>query len=61
MVSCVVVVVVVTQTLPRNGCMAENHGAPEALQFSKAWTRGRKERESPKNERCKESVAGSAE
>ena len=38
--------------------MAEDHGAPEAGQLPRAWTRGRKETESPKSERRKESVAG---
>ena len=36
----------VTRPLPRDGVMAENHGAPEAGQLSMAWTRGRKEIES---------------
>ena len=40
------VVVVVTRLLPRDGGMAEDHGAPEAGQLSKAWTRGRREIES---------------
>ena len=30
----------------------------EAGQFSRVWTRGRRETESPKSERRKESVAG---
>ena len=38
--------VVVTRQLPRDGGMAEDHGAPEAGQFSRAWVRGRKETES---------------
>ena len=39
--------------------MAEDHGAPEAEQLLRVWTRGRKEtKESPKSERRKESVAG---
>ena len=42
----VVVVVVFTQPLPWDGGMAEDHGAPEAGQLPKAWTRGRKETES---------------
>ena len=54
----VVVVVVVTRPLPRDGGMAEDHGAPEAGQLPKAWTRGRNKTESPKSERRKESVAG---
>ena len=32
-----------TQPLPRDGGMAEDHGAPEAGQLSRVWTRGRKE------------------
>ena len=42
---CCVVVVVVTQPLPRDGGMAENHGAPEDVQLRRAWTRGRRETE----------------
>ena len=38
--------VAVTQPLPREEGMAEDHGAPEAEQFPRAWTRGRKEIES---------------
>ena len=38
-----VVVVVVTRPLPRDGGMAEDHGAPEAGQLPRAWTRGRRE------------------
>ena len=38
--------VVVTRTLPRDGGMAEDHGAPEAVQLLRAWTRGRRETES---------------
>ena len=36
----------VTRPLPRAGSMAEDHGAPEAGQFSSVWTRGRRETES---------------
>ena len=36
----------VTRPLPRDGGMAEHHGAPEAGQLSRVWTRGRKETES---------------
>ena len=36
----------VTRPLPRDGGMAENHGAPEAGQLSRVWTRGRRETES---------------
>ena len=52
------VVVVVTRPLPRDGGMAEDHGAPEASQFPRAWTSGRRDRESPNSERRKKSVAG---
>ena len=36
----------ITQLLPRDGGMAEDHGAPEAGQLSRTWTRGRREKES---------------
>ena len=36
----------ITQPLPRDGGMAEDHGAPEAEQLPRVWTRGRKEKES---------------
>ena len=39
-------VVVGYPTLPRDGGMAEDHGAPEAGQLPRVWTRGRKETES---------------
>ena len=42
----VVVVVVVTRPLPRDGGMAEDHGTPEAGQLPKTWTRGRRETKS---------------
>ena len=35
-----------TRPLPRDGGMAEDHGAPEAEQLPRAWTRGRRETES---------------
>ena len=38
--------VVVTRLLPRDGGMAEDHGAPEAGQLLKVWTRGRRKTES---------------
>ena len=44
--STVVAVVIVTQPLPRDGGMAENHGAPEAGQLARAWSRGSRETES---------------
>ena len=34
-----------TRPLPRDGGMVEDHGAPEAGQLSKIWTRGRRETE----------------
>ena len=49
----VVAVIVVYPTLPRDGGMAEDHGAPEAGELPRAWTR-----ESLKSERRKKSVAG---
>ena len=36
-------VVVVTRPLPSDGCMAEDHGAPEARQIPRVWTRDRGE------------------
>ena len=42
----VVVVVIVSQPLSRDGGMAEDHGSPEAGQPLRAWTRGRRETES---------------
>ena len=38
--------------------MAEDHGAPEAEQLPRVWTRGRRDKESPKSERRKEFLAG---
>ena len=38
--------VVDTQSLSRDGGMAEDHGALETAKLSRAWTRGRKETES---------------
>ena len=35
-----------TRSLPRDGGMAEDHGAPEAGQLLRVWTRGRTETES---------------
>ena len=35
-----------TRPLPRDGGMAEDHGAPEAGQLPRVWTRGRTETES---------------
>ena len=36
----------ITRPLPRDGGMAEDHGAPEARQLPRVWTRGRTETES---------------
>ena len=36
----------VTRPLPRDGGMAEDHGAPEAGQLTRVWTRGHTETES---------------
>ena len=41
-----VVVVVFTCALPRDGGMAEDHGAPEAGQLPRVWNRNRIETES---------------
>ena len=38
--------VVDTRSLPRDGGMAEDHGALETWKLSRAWTRGRRETES---------------
>ena len=35
-----------TRPLPRDGSMAEDHGAPEAGLLPMVWTRGRKETKS---------------
>ena len=35
----------VTRPLPRDGGMAGDHGAPEAAQLPRVWTRGRTETE----------------
>ena len=39
-------IVVVTQPLSRDGDMAEDYGAPEARQLSRAWARGCRDIES---------------
>ena len=44
--SLVLLLLLVTRPLPRDGGMAEDHGAPEAGQLPRVWTRGRKETES---------------
>ena len=33
----------ITRPLPRDGGMAEDHGAPEAWQLPRVWTKGRGE------------------
>ena len=48
----------ITRPLSRDGGMKEDHGAPEAGQLPRVWTKGQRDRESPKSERRKESVAG---
>ena len=40
------VMLLVTRPLPRDGGVAEDHGAPEAGQLSRVWTRDHKETES---------------
>ena len=49
------VVVVVVRPLPRDGNMAEDHGAPEAGKLSRAWTRGRRETKSLQKMSCAKS------
>ena len=41
-----VMLLLFTRPLPRDGGMAEDHGAPEAEQLPRVWTRGGKEKES---------------
>ena len=53
-----VMLLLFTRPLPSDGGMADDHGAPEAEQLPRVWTKGRKEIESPKSERRKQSVAG---
>ena len=48
--------VVATRPLLRDEVMVEDHGAPEARQLPRTWTRGR--RESSKSKRHKESITG---
>ena len=48
----------VTRPLPRDGGMAEDHGAPEAGQLPRVWTRGHTETESRQRVSGAESVAG---
>ena len=42
----VLLLLLITRPLPRDGGMAEDHGVPEAEQLHRVWTRGRKEAES---------------
>ena len=44
--SIVMLLLLVTRPLPRDEGMAEYHGAPEAGQLSRVWTRGRNKTES---------------
>ena len=49
----------VTRSLPRDGGMAEDNGAPEAGQLPRVWTRGRRETESRQRvSGTKQSLAG---
>ena len=50
--------VVATQSLPKDGDIVEDNGAPEGEKLPRACTRGPRETESPKSERGKESEAG---
>ena len=48
----------ITRPFPKDGSMAEDHGAPKAGQLSRAWTRGREKTESRQRVSGVESVAG---
>ena len=48
----------VTRPLPRDGCMAENHRAPEAKQLPRVWTTGCKETESRQRVSYAKTLAG---
>ena len=50
-----IVAVVVTRALPKDGGMAEDHGAPEAGQFPRAWT-SRRERQRVAKEQAAQRV-----
>ena len=41
-----VLLLLVTRPLPRDGGMAEDHGAPEAEKLPRVWTRGGRETDS---------------
>ena len=43
---CFSLLLLITRPLPRDEGMAEHHGAPEAGQLPRVWTRGRKETKS---------------
>ena len=42
----IMLLLLVTRPLPRDGGMSRDHGAPEAGQLPRVWTRGRRETES---------------
>ena len=42
----IMLLLLITRPLPRDGNMAGDHGAPEAGKLSRVWTRGRREIES---------------
>ena len=42
----VLLLLLVARPLPRDGGMAKNHGAPEAGQLSRVWTKGLRETDS---------------
>ena len=44
--SFMLLLLLVTRSLPRDGGMAEDHGEPEATQIPRVWTRGRRETDS---------------
>ena len=44
--SLLLLLLLVTRSLSRDGGMAEDHGAPEAGQLLRVWSRGRRETES---------------
>ena len=46
-ISLLLLLLLITQPLLRDGGMADNHGAPQAGQLPRTWTRGRRETESP--------------
>ena len=44
--SVLLLLLLITRPLPRDRGIAEDHGAPEARQLPRVWTRGHKETES---------------